>query len=418
MSSESKRSSWAPVIEGAVLIGLTALANLWLAPTDPGLVEVAPHPTLLITILILIRYGFAAGLQVALLGMIAYGGAVFAFVDVPTYYHLLSAPYATPVVILVPCAVVLGMLSQRTLTVADEARAALAELESKNRELEAEHVKLRNINVELADKVVGAGETLQTLYRYAKRFEADDVQSIYEGLADMLCEVLGAETASVWGRRGSAMKLLHRHGHHSPPALELTDGLEALFDEHGVLSIHDVPEAERQPSLPYLLGRIPDPDSDIYLTVDAIPFARYTPETIRLFTMVVDWARRSVGKAAPEVDDALVLAEVTAVGGEKTSLSRLLTGARAQLQAGRPEPSNVTNVDTRGLTAVMRDADKLLGAGRVDAPPPPRSATLRTVDQTFDEEVVKELTLAGSKDAALGELLGELGDYMERTKDR
>lgn len=292
---------WQPLAESLALLALLGAANLLLFPGNPAFVKWAPHPILFVTMLILVRYGFSAGLQAAAASALGYGLLLVTRVDVPTPLHFLSAPYSNPVVQLVPMTVLFGMLVQRHLDRRDAAETASDRFEVENRRLLREQAELREVNVELAAKVVGAGTTMQTLYRHAKELNVNDPAQILGAIAGIVKDVLEVETVAVWqfGPTGE-LKLVGFEGVAPAPGWFLDPRLEEYFDSHGILALHDVPETLQGVDTPYLAGRICDGlggRREALATVERLPFGRYTPETVRLFGMVVDWASESLGRA-------------------------------------------------------------------------------------------------------------------------
>jgi hypothetical protein len=263
---------------------------------------------------------------------------LIALVQVPSLYHLLAAPYATPIVILVPTTVILGLIVERHLERVRAAEAREARVTDENAHIKEEIAKLRDVNVDLAGKVVGADATFQRLYRYAKFLNVSDVQEIYSGLTLMLVEVLGANLVSVWAPKGNEMQLLSRRGQDERiPPFKLDNLALAYFDPHGVLSLHDVPEANRYPGLPYLVGKILQGRGGPlvgYLTVEKLPFSRYNAEAIRFFTLAVDWASNSVGNAAQiqsaAPDKRRAESRSASISG-RTDLEKLIQGAGKNL---------------------------------------------------------------------------------------
>src|SRR5437763_9115127 len=92
-----RKNGLAPILEAAGMIGALVAANFLFFKKDPGYVDLAPHPTLFVVLFVLSRYGFSAGLAAALIATIGHAATLIALLDVPSFYHLLAAPYATPI---------------------------------------------------------------------------------------------------------------------------------------------------------------------------------------------------------------------------------------------------------------------------------------------------------------------------------
>lgn len=292
-----------PIYESlAMVAGLIAINLIWYRDAEhAAFYELAPHPTLFIVLFVLCRYGFSAGLWSAAIATAGYFSVLLTLRQEPSFFHFLAAPYATPIVVLVPTTVILGIVVQRHIDQRKSADRKRAKIADENARLKEELAKLRDVNVDLAGKVVGADATLQQLYRYAKVLNVAEVGEIHRGLAMMLSEVLGAQSVSIWEPEGSEMRLLLRHGQGDDvPPFRLDSLAAAHFDPYGILSLHDVPEANRYPGLPYLVGKLSNGRGGSlagYVTIDRLPFSRYNAETIRFFTLAADWASHSIGNA-------------------------------------------------------------------------------------------------------------------------
>src|SRR5262245_30683466 len=77
------RRLWLSFGESASLAIALGLYNGILAPENPGLVTVSPHPTLLIALLILVRYGFVSGLMATLLLTVEHAIMLLVLADAP-----------------------------------------------------------------------------------------------------------------------------------------------------------------------------------------------------------------------------------------------------------------------------------------------------------------------------------------------
>lgn len=287
------------------MLGIGALLNLLVYPQDPGFVSVHPHPAFIVVLIIGLRYGLRASLMAVILAALAYGALLLSLADVPTYLYLLNPPFSTPAVILVPLGVVVGLLSQQHINRVAAVEASNAQLYQENKGLRGEHEQLRDVNLELAGRVVGAEGTVEQLYEFAKQLNVADEQKIFEGLLHLLAQSLGAERSTVWRLRDSRLEFLACSVQVNPDSIQPPDcaRYDHLFDNKGVLALNDLPENERGPHLPFLTGKLTrgqKGDLIAFVAVDTLPFARYNEETIRLFRMIIEWASTSLGNVITE----------------------------------------------------------------------------------------------------------------------
>jgi hypothetical protein len=356
--------------------------------------------------------------------------------------------------------VIFGLLAQRHLDRLSKTELGFGDMKRENDRLKSEQAKLRDVNVELAGKIVGASSTLGSLYRYAKNLNTSDIGKIYKGLAEMIKEVIKADEVSVWDvAEGKPRLAVHMGGpaqKASPPSL--TRELAKLFDQNGVLALHDIPEAQRPKGFPYLIGRINEGKSGkaiALLTIDKMPLAKYTPETVRLFSMVVDWAgnsinnARSLGNASDADRQGSFAAEVTSgrlsvspedqsrirqrpQASEHSNTAPLVKGGES---AGR-EPSRLSrrpqkaDQDSWGLgggqeesaqelTHLLREADNLLDGysplnkGREE--PAGRRPRVEKGDPDA-EEMMEHIEQTFISNPELGKLLSEVSKHMPDDK--
>ena len=430
--STHSRHRLAPLAETITLLGVLAVVNVAACADDPGFVSLRPHPTLFITLLILVRYGLAAGIQAAAVSTIVYGGLLVVLAEVPTFLYLLSAPYSTPIVVLVPTTVLLGLLVQRHLDRATASEVERDALERDNATLQGEQAKLRDVNVELAGKVVGAEGTVSTLYRYAKELNVKEVVGIFAGCSKLLEEVIEAEAITIWRLEAGELTLAHRSGVEeggaAQPDREL---LDQYFDAGGVLSLHDVPEADRSSSLPYLAGRLCDGRGGklvAYLLIEKLPFARYNAETIRLFSMVVEWASTSLSNALAmgatqrgEPGAGVINSEPTRAEElpfEEKTIPELRDPAPARSGGGRPAaPPRLAPAAARGkagggLSSLLADAERSLDDLE------PRVELADAERDHIESEARAKLASATKENAPLRNLLSEVASYLSESSKK
>ncbi len=312
-----KTPVWAPILECLTLVAAGVVLNIAVYPDSPGFLSVHPHPSMFVVIIIGLRYGFRASLISVAITTLGYAFVLLQLVDVPTYLYLLQAPYSSPIVVLVPLGVVVGLLSQRHLDKLNKALNDYAALRLQVQDLEGEQEELRDVNLELAGRVIGAQGTVGQLYEFAKQLNVVDESKIYEGILDLLKEALGAEKSTVWRVGPEGLEFLAcsepvDRALVTPPNCQRYDH---LFDRDGVLALHDLPENTREPNLPFLLGKLrggPNGEVVAFVALDTIEFSKYSAETVRLFGMVVEWASSSLANVyalqqAPEVVSAPAL---------------------------------------------------------------------------------------------------------------
>ena len=287
------------LLETAVVLGGLVGLNFWLAADTPGFVTVRPHPFYAVVLLITVRYGFAPGLISAALASGSYFAQLVLGLDVPTWRDFLAVDYSRPIVIMFAGAGVIGLIVSGHLRQIARLRERLGEAAADKASLETEQAELRDVNTELATRIVGADATLPALYRYAQLLNQTDLDDIYRGLIAVLHDAMHADEAAVYGLddRGGWTRI---HGE-GPDELPLTGALRArLVGDGGIVTLRDLPDPGPDGPPLYLAGALRSGGTGevkAVLTVNRIPFLRYGGPTIRLFGVLVDWAAASIENA-------------------------------------------------------------------------------------------------------------------------
>lgn len=420
MTTESKRRTsarklpiWLPLVESSVLVTAMVAVNLSYFPDNPALLSWNPHPILLITLLMLVRYGFGGGVAAAIMCAVGHSLLLVMLVEEPALLYLLSPKYSAPVVVLVPITVVYGILVQGHLNRSRDAERRQHEVNQKMARLEQQQSNLRDVNAQLAARVVGTNATLSSLYEYAKLLNASRVADIYDGLLLLLQHAIEAETVAIWEVRSGVLRCVAHRGERRPRPDD-TGQWRRWFDARGVMVLHQVPDAERTSELPFLAGELRDGQGGkvlAYLVVHALPFARYNAETIRLFALVIDWAATSIGKAR------ILQASTRGQGRETFRHTVNAEGITQVAEGAEPERPGPYPGDSMGTPSEVHESPADLyvlarGLGDVVA-----SATRRVLEQELAGRRLARLQAPTSSPRSLPELLAEadraLFDCME-----
>lgn len=302
-------SAHAYIGESVGLIGVMSVLNLAYMPAQPGFLGIEPNPFWVPVLLMAARYGFRASLLASILAAASYFALVSLRVreEVISLRDLFSWSYAKPAVLLLLGGVVVGMLVERH-------RARVRKLEGENERLIKENLglqrgeqELRDVNVELANRVVGATDTLPMLYKYAKKLNVLDVGQILTVLTELLCEVIKAKRGTVYRREGKQLVLHAANGRPAsgPPLALQPEILELLLSRRQVVTLHDLLTRNIRRSDLFLCGPLSTGTAGeviAVLAVEEIEFLRYNPATIRLFNVITDWACASLEKAGEVAD--------------------------------------------------------------------------------------------------------------------
>ena len=292
--------------ETLVLLGLMAILNMGFMPGHPGFLGIQPNPFWIVILLVTGRYGFRAGLLSSLTAAALYMVLISTRIadQVIAFRDLFTWQYASPAVLFIAGGTILGMIVQRHL----DQRSRLSQenelLVQDNLTIKAGEEELRDLNTELASRVVGATDTLPVLYRFAKKLNVPDLNEIYPALTELVVEVIRAGQVSVYEVAGDDELRLHsRNGRRAEgPELYLQPELkEMVLDRRRVITVDDLVARDIQRPDLYLCGPMTAGPSGLVLgvlVVERMEFIRYNPATVRLFGVIVDWACTSLEKAA------------------------------------------------------------------------------------------------------------------------
>jgi hypothetical protein len=294
--------------EVLLLIGILAVVNLGLIPSNPGFHGISPNPLFAVILLMAARYGFRAGMFSAVVSAITYYLLLTSKINVISSRDLVSWQYAKPAVLFIVVGVIVGVLVQRHKNRLVKYEEETDMLRRDNEQLRAGEEELRDVNVELANRVVGATDTLPMLYKYAKKLNTLDTDGIFTALTELVQEVLKAGRVSVYRLSGTALELHSRDGRKaSGPQLALEESLyDDLISKRKVITLHDLLSRNIQRKDIFLAGPLTEGaggDIQAVLVVEQLEFLRYNPATVRLFGVVTDWAANVLGTAADFKDN-------------------------------------------------------------------------------------------------------------------
>jgi hypothetical protein len=330
--------------ETILLVGVMSIINLAFMPARPGFLGIEPNPFWAVILLMVTRYGFRAGLLSALLCSIAYMALLTARVsdEVIAFRDLMSWQYARPAVLFILVGVAGGMLVQRHKNRLERLEEEADGLRKENQSLKRGEEELRDVNVELANRVVGATDTLPMLYKYAKKLNNLDTEQILTVLTELVVEVTRAEQASVYRLEGKELPLHARNGKEiTGPALQLEPGLfEEIVVKRETLNLHDLLKRNIKRKDLFLCGALTEGTGGKVLgvlAIEALEFLRYNPATIRLFSVIVDWACASLDKAAQYQDKPeekrLVQAKTSMIRAERATMAPGMAASASANQA-------------------------------------------------------------------------------------
>jgi GGDEF domain-containing protein len=288
--------------EIAIGLGLLVAINLLFFRNDNwGFFDANPHPFWLVILPIAVRYGalpaYTAGLLSAaiyLLFVIFQPRSAFA-VDIFS-----TQAFLNPVLF-----VVVGGLLGEVREAQKRAHRDLArrydDVEASLQDLAERYLAAVEINREMQRRIVTQTSTVTTLYQAAKALEQLEIEELAPSILQLVTDFIEADACALYLRRDGQLEL--RQGRPAevsfsrPRTLDTSRGIAAaVFSEKRTITVRDV-MAEATPSeimaQPLLMATpLLGQNGEVIgiITVEKMPFLRFTPTAVKLFTLLGDWA--------------------------------------------------------------------------------------------------------------------------------
>ncbi len=293
------------LLEAFVGVALVTTVAMFV-PGNWGLLGVQPHPLWLVVLAIAIRYGTAAG----------YAGGAFAACaywlmlwlqpgsngQLPAAYELLQ-----PLLLFVGGAITSELVQserERGKHAEDDRRRVTAELQEVTQRCAA----LQEVHEELQKRIVGQTASIISLYEVAKQLTTLDAKALCKSTVNLVVNYIGADAASLYLRNSQGDLELQAR---VPPVdslrrtvLDPRSGLVSrALREARVVTLH-----EQLPSSmadlgegvqAVMAGPLLDESGRVcgVVVVERMPFMKFTPATVQLFDLLVDWASTALQSA-------------------------------------------------------------------------------------------------------------------------
>ncbi|CCO24106.1 sensor domain-containing diguanylate cyclase [Maridesulfovibrio hydrothermalis] len=296
-----KLSKYFEVLTG--LIGLTVV-NLLFFRSDPGFINVAPHPYWIVILLTASRYGFSGGAFAGIAASVFF--LLFRTLALPdlamTDFKSL-AMWGKPILFFL-VGVVIGEMRELNIKEYNkvcEVRDAYKDAFDK---IKVKFDVLSEAKQEVDSKILSQESTLGTLYEAAQGLRTLDMESIYPAVLEILREFMDVDDCSIYRLEGTEFKLdtAIRHGKSFvPETVPFDEGLMGLAAAHKkTVSIREVASTESMPSGIIISAPIlADNQRHVVgvLNVEKMPFLKFTSDSLRITGLVADWCGSSVENA-------------------------------------------------------------------------------------------------------------------------
>lgn len=292
-----------------IVLGLGAIVaiNLLFFREDPGFVDLDLHPFWIVVIGIAVRYGALPGYAAGALSALVYFALGVGAGSLGQANMLSIDVLLNPVLFLIAGATV-GELREAHKRVHKRLAAKYDEVEEGLQNVAQKYLASLELSRELERRIASQTSTVMTLYEAAKSLENVDTRALSPSVLGLVSSYIDAESCALYLLRDGEYVLEEalpaNAAFDRPEVLDTSKGLLALVTgERHTASVHDlVTEA----SVAQIMGHrilmaapLLSDDGDVMgiLAVEKMPFMRFTPAAVKLFTLLSDWASSAFQRA-------------------------------------------------------------------------------------------------------------------------
>lgn len=280
---------------------LMAINLLWFRE-DIGFHKFNPNPLWLVIIFISARYGANWGILSSLLVGLIYlftpgGGKVVLTGKVSMVASFLIIGF------------LLGglrdSLEKKLREWQDKVRSREEELKSIN----SRYAAMDNLRKELEKKVLTQTSTVITLYETARSLGNLELEELLPTIPRVVKEYIGAERCSLYLLEGENFRLKASLGYPEeklpPRRVSITEGIMGKVADSGeMITIRDLElksgKEERREAGKIMTAPLKSTSGKVIgvINVDRLPFVKFNQASVRLLSVVADWASRAIENAA------------------------------------------------------------------------------------------------------------------------
>jgi K+-sensing histidine kinase KdpD len=289
-------------IAGALV--LFWIINVTLFIDNPGFIDIAPHPYLVVVIFISALYGYAKGMiSVGIVSLVYLICLMFHIATVrESFSRFFQYSYFNPFIIFLVFGTIIGMITDRYRKYLQRAKKELKENKERLDELYEEIKIFQTQNNHLKTKLLDEKELITTLYNIAKKLSTLEIDDLYKAILDVGQEVIDAEKGAVFIKQGDKLVLCASLGYKSYEEPKIKQEiLKTVIEKKSALSLKDFTPLQKKGKEdiflcgPLCLGSMGEVIG--ILVVQELAFIKYNPLTIRTFSLICDWASVCIGNA-------------------------------------------------------------------------------------------------------------------------
>ncbi len=300
------------------LVGISAV-NLIFFRSDPGFLEVAPHPYWIVVLLAASRYGFGAGVFSGIVsGLLYFFFSLINLTDISFYTLRDLSLWGKPVLFFIVGAV-LGEIRQMQIRDYGDLAEERDSFRNAFEKIKTKYEALSEAKQEIDTRIISQEQTLGTLYEAAQGLRSLSKDNIYPAVLEILREFLSVEDCSIYLLEGDRFKIHTAIRHGGPGLPEYMDSSEGMMglalEKRRAVSIKEVEGTQYIHSGIIISAPIfVDKGRQVIgvLNVEKMPFLKFTSDSPRVLGLVADWCGTSIENATiyQETRDKLIADEI------------------------------------------------------------------------------------------------------------
>lgn len=295
--------------DGLILIGAVTAYGYIAKPDNPFLTGISVHPYFIIVLLMAIRYGTIVGIGSATTLVLLYiCGGLAQPGELSVLPSILESPHSTIVSGLFLFAVIAGSFADAYQRRIKYAEAEIMDDKKRLRTLEKQNGLLIKTNQDLRNRIMEETTTFHTIFEISRKLCTLNGQTPYSTVTNILVEYLKAESCSFYLLQGELLHLMAYNGQEAVPEQDkmITIGhcpiIEAAIKEKRLVSLKDFVYRDdiffRNRVMAAPVCSQTDGKVMGVISIEKIPFDLFNPQTMRIFSLIANWASKTVANHA------------------------------------------------------------------------------------------------------------------------
>ncbi len=290
------------IIEGLFGLLVITVINVLAFKNQLGFLDVDPHPYWIVVLAIAVRYGFSAGFWTGIMAAITFlmmakiNGTPLPVFDQAAEIDVMILP-----VLFVIVGIILGDIRETQKNEFEKIEKEYAEIIISFENLSVRYKALNTAKQEIDSRIISQEHTISTLYKAAHGLKSLDEKDIYPAMIKLLTEFISVEACSVYLLSKNQLKLEDSYEKN-----ETIKRSEVVSPDEGmmgtVVSTKDLVSLNQFISSEdfvkmgssgiIMSAPLLNKSHQILgiLNIEHLPFAKFNPQTVRMVSLIADWA--------------------------------------------------------------------------------------------------------------------------------